>query len=476
MPDGFGVRLHENSRWLSPVVLVGGSPLVVVALSQDAADIVRALDKGETVAGAGPGAGLIARRLLDADLALPQPDESGPGLDDVTVVIPARNAASLLPRLLASLPDVSEVIVVDDGSADDTGAVARAHGARVLRREDGHGPSSARNHGLRSVRSPLALLVDADVVLAPATPQRLVGHLADPAVAMVAPRVHALEGGGAGLIDRYEAARSPLDLGGRAGRSRPGAHPAFVPSTVLLVRVGPVRQVGGFDEALHFGEDIDLSWRLVEAGYTVRYEAQAPVHHEHRVKAGALLRRRAAYGGPAVELAIRHPASAGAWSAPPGVLAAAGASLVAGPLGGAAVGVGSTADGIASLVAAGVAVGPAAKLVVGDHVQSVRAALFALTRPWLPAALVLAVFSSKVRRLLVASLFVRHASDWRKSRPPVGPAAWLLLRTADDLAWAVGLWGSVVRSRRVAPLLPRRRHSRLMTSPEGCWTELARFG
>jgi glycosyltransferase involved in cell wall biosynthesis len=88
----------------------------------------------------------------------------------ISVVIPAYNAARFLPRCLESVfaqtlkPD--EVIVVDDGSTDNTAALAEELGARVISQPNG-GLSAARNTGIRNASSEWIALLDADDLWAP---------------------------------------------------------------------------------------------------------------------------------------------------------------------------------------------------------------------------------------------------------------------------------------------------------------------
>lgn len=86
---------------------------------------------------------------------------------DVTVVVPAFRAASTIERTLASLDAQSigrpRVVVVDDGSPDDTATVAVAAGAEVVRRENG-GPGAARNTGVEVATSAILCFCDADDV------------------------------------------------------------------------------------------------------------------------------------------------------------------------------------------------------------------------------------------------------------------------------------------------------------------------
>ena len=88
----------------------------------------------------------------------------------ISVVIPAYNASAFLPRCLKSVfaqtlpPD--EVIVVDDGSTDNSAALAAELGARVITLTNG-GPAAARNAGIQSASSEWIALLDADDMWAP---------------------------------------------------------------------------------------------------------------------------------------------------------------------------------------------------------------------------------------------------------------------------------------------------------------------
>src|SRR5690606_10496937 len=109
------------------------------------------------------------------------------------------------------------------------------------------------------------LFVDAGVELHPAALDALGRLAAPPSVGLVAPRVRSTPG--PGLLERYEVASSPLDLGPRPSTVRPGGRVGYVPSAALLVRRVAFVEVGGFDARLRYGEDVDLVWRLVAAGW-----------------------------------------------------------------------------------------------------------------------------------------------------------------------------------------------------------------
>src|SRR5436305_2246501 len=93
----------------------------------------------------------------------------------VAVIIPARNAASTLGRTLRSLraqqlEQPFEVIVVDDGSRDDTLSIAKDYEpfVQVLRSEHSRGPGAARNRGVEAATAPVLAFTDADCFPTPA--------------------------------------------------------------------------------------------------------------------------------------------------------------------------------------------------------------------------------------------------------------------------------------------------------------------
>src|SRR5207248_57510 len=163
-----------------------------------------------------------------------------------------------------------EVVVVDDGSTDGSGEAAAAAGARVIRNDRMPGPAGARNAGLAIVSSELVALVDADCVVEPGWLKPLLGLFEDDkGLALVAPRV--LSALGRSTLAAYERACSPLDLGPAPGIVDRGRRLSYIPSAALLARRTALAEVGGFAEELAVGEDVDLAWRLIDAGWTVRY-------------------------------------------------------------------------------------------------------------------------------------------------------------------------------------------------------------
>ena len=260
--------------------------------------------------------GRLARRLIDAGMAHPEApgrraDLIGPA---PTVVVPVHNRAATLERCLASLGPDADVVVVDDASDDPAAvaAVCRRHGARLIRRDVNGGPAAARNQAMAVVDSPLVAFVDSDCTVGDGWPGRLVAMFDDPAVGAVAPRVRP-EGHDPGgsdrpsLLARFSQSHSSLDMGPEPSGVGPGCRVRYVPTAAIVMRTTALEaSTGLFDTELRVGEDVDLVWRLVDAGWSVRYQPSVTVSHREPRTWGALWARRFSYGTSAGPLARRH--------------------------------------------------------------------------------------------------------------------------------------------------------------------------
>lgn len=190
-----------------------------------------------------------------------------PALPNITVVIPAHNAAGTVAAAVRSAveqqPPPQRVILVDDGSADGTATVAQAAGADVMRHARARGAAAARDAGARATRSQLIAFLDADDAYAP-------GYLhAVAQAAVLEPRASLILGTS---VEHHE--------NGRITRPAPYAphaleHPVEalawdnrVPTSAATVPRWAYEQSGGFDA--HFKgastEDYDLWLRLALLG------------------------------------------------------------------------------------------------------------------------------------------------------------------------------------------------------------------
>jgi mycofactocin system glycosyltransferase len=458
LPPTFGLRLDPATLVEDGGhVLLGGDPFQVVRLDAGHAAAVAGWQSGTPI-GRAPGHRRLARALAAVNLAQPVPI-GGPGAPPVSVVVPVRDRPAQLGRLLAALDDtpaVTEVIVVDDASADP-GATARVTaqaGARLVRRAVRGGAAAARNDGASAAGSPVVAFVDSDCVPRPGWLAPALAHLVDPGVAVAAPRIVAHQPPPAGSpVAAYEAARSPLDRGPIPASVKPGGRVPFLPGAALVTRSAVLGR--GFDTTLTGGEDVDLVWRLVDQGWVVRYDPNGLVGHEHRTDARAWLRRRVYYGRTAAPLAARHPGRARPLAVSPWTSAAWAAAAVGRPATGAAIT--GTAVTLLARELTGLVAEPwrtAAILAGGGTLRSGWAVADACTRSWWPLSLAAAALVPRLRPALAAAALVPALLDWRRSGAQLGPLAWTGLRLLDDAAYGWGVWAGCLLERNPDPLLP----------------------
>jgi glycosyltransferase involved in cell wall biosynthesis len=232
-----------------------------------------------------------------------------PGVPALSVVVATRDRAHLLPRLLRALEaqehaPAFEVVVVDDGSTDDTPAtLARLAAGTALelhvhRLDVSRGPAAARNVGWQAARGDHILFTDDDCIPRPGWLGSLHRALADHDIAQ-----------GATVANPEQPMRGIFSRAPQASYER-----GFYETCNIGYRREAIAAVGGFDETFGprrgrptWGEDTDLAWRAKEAGASSTFVADAVVWHDMspgrlRDELAGLPRR----GGNAT-LVKRHP-------------------------------------------------------------------------------------------------------------------------------------------------------------------------
>lgn len=387
-----GTRAYAGGQ-----VLVGPGRRRVLRLTPDGALLAARLLAGEAVDG--PAAAALARRLVGAGLA--RALVAGPGsVPPYEVVVPGYG--EWVPRVF-SVP----AVVVDDGSPLPIDGAA-------LRHERNRGPAAARNTGLRATTAEFVGFVDSDASIDPDSLDALAAVIAgDPRIGAVAPRIRPAAASPRTVLGRFADAFSPLDMGPRSGPVGPGFPVPYVPSTVLVVRRAAIEEVGGFDERLRVGEDVDLVRRLVAAGWSVHYAADVEAQHDEPTTWSRWLVRRARYGtsaGPLAGSTTAHPTVAGLRRLPPPV---------------------------------------ATRIALEQTVGLSRS----LTQTWWPL-LVVGLARRRLRRLCVAAVVTPVAVEYERRRPRLDPLRWFAAMLADDVAYGVGVWVGSVRARTMRPLVP----------------------
>ncbi|MDE0775431.1 MAG: mycofactocin biosynthesis glycosyltransferase MftF [Nocardioides sp.] len=461
LPDGFQVTLDRRTLRLDAGrLLVGGSPMTVLRLSSGAASLLR----DDRVVVTGRASALLAERLVATNLAHPyvaQLDRASP--EHLTVVVPVRDRPEQLDRCLSALRPMS-VIVVDDASHDPgaVAAVTRRHGATLVSLDINGGPAAARNAGLARVQTPIVAFVDSDVEATGDALLRLGGHLTDPSVALVGPRVDGhTRTAHPRWFERYDAAASSLTLGTTPCAVRPGAAVAWLPSACLVARTASLGE--GFDPVLHVGEDVDLVWRLLAEGHRVRYEPGVTVRHDVRPTMRGWLGRKVLYGSGSAALGERHGSHVAPAILSP-TMALAGAALLLRRRWSLPLAVGALAVSARTIERAmprsltrPTRVRVAGRLAVRGAGWSLRQQAALLLRHWWPAAAIGCLVSAPVRRAVTTALVVDTlVAATAQTNRSLSPMTLLAGRRLDDLAYGTGLWWGALRSQELTALRPRR--------------------
>jgi mycofactocin system glycosyltransferase len=293
-------------------LLVATRPLRLVQLNRPLLRLARRLQE-ESVTPASAAEETALERLVKRGFVTseyPPLDEAE--LPKVSIIIPVKDRPVDLRLCLESLTALDypsermEIIVVDDGSSDNTPQVACELGARLVHSGAiGGGPAAARNHGAQAASGEILAFIDSDCTASAAWLRELLPAFSAPLVAAVGGWVDGMHS--AAPLDRYEAVMSSLNLGRRAMSGGAGGDTFYLPSCNLLVRRDAFVRAGGFRAELQVGEDVDFTWRLRDAGRSIVYLPQGSVCHAHRSRLWPFMKRRFDYGTSEGMLQQLHP-------------------------------------------------------------------------------------------------------------------------------------------------------------------------
>ena len=225
---------------------------------------------------------------------------------ELSVIIPAHNAGTTLPTQLAALrmQETStsfEVVVVDNGSVDDTGSIVLAAAAsdpriRLVRAMDLQTPGYSRNVGYHASRARLLAFCDADDRVRPAWVEAMRRALDQHPVVM-------------GSLDYTRLNPSWQQRArGSDGVRRLGLVDGVFPY-VISACLGATREafeaVGGFDESMRVGQDVEFSWRCFQANIPIHFAPEAVVDYRLRTGLWATFVQARNYGRARMEIRRR---------------------------------------------------------------------------------------------------------------------------------------------------------------------------
>lgn len=177
--------------------------------------------------------------------------------ETLSVIIPAYQAEKYIAQAVASVraqnwEGQTQIVVIDDGSADNTAAEAEKLGLQVIRKAQG-GAASARNEGLRAATGELVLLLDADDVLTEGALDAMYGAMTEKGVDAVFAMAEDFIS--PELTDAQKAELKP----------RPAAYGGVLPGC-SLIRRRVLDTIGLFDDTMKSGETVAWQLKLRDAG------------------------------------------------------------------------------------------------------------------------------------------------------------------------------------------------------------------
>jgi glycosyltransferase involved in cell wall biosynthesis len=215
----------------------------------------------------------------------------------VSVVVCSYNGARTIRDCLDGLQNLNypdfEVIVVNDGSTDDTARIAREYDCRVISTQN-RGLSSARNTGWRAATGEIVAYIDDDAYPDPDWLHYLAVTFLNPSYANDAavggPNISpSTDGSIAECVAHAPGGPTHVLLSDRVAEHIPGCNMSF--------RKSCLRAIGGFDSMFRVaGDDVDVCWRLQRYGWTLGFSPAAVVWHHRRNSVRAYLRQQKGYG------------------------------------------------------------------------------------------------------------------------------------------------------------------------------------
>jgi GT2 family glycosyltransferase len=223
----------------------------------------------------------------------------------VSVVVCTYNGGRTLDQCLRSLVALDypayEIIVVDDGSTDDTAAILERFPEIRAIRHANRGLSVARNVGLHAATGAIVAYTDSDCYADPDWLTHLVHQLQrNGAAAVGGPNLTPEDGWLSACVAAAPGQPTHVLESDQEAEHIPGCNMAF--------RREILESINGFDPQYRkAGDDVDICWRLQQAGYWITFAPGAFVWHHRRQNPHAYLRQQAGYGEAEALLQFKHP-------------------------------------------------------------------------------------------------------------------------------------------------------------------------
>jgi O-antigen biosynthesis protein len=223
----------------------------------------------------------------------------------VSVVVCSYNGGRTLDQCIRSLLALNyanyEVIVVDDGSTDDTQPILSGFSTIQAIRQENQGLSVARNVGMEAATGEIVAYTDADCFADPDWLTHLVFQFQrSTAAAVGGPNLAPDDGWLAACVAAAPGQPMHVLVSDQEAEHIPGCNMAFLKDALLAIK--------GFDPLFRkAGDDVDVCWRLQQAGYWITFAPGAFVWHHRRPNIRAFFRQQAGYGEAEALLRFKHP-------------------------------------------------------------------------------------------------------------------------------------------------------------------------
>ncbi|WP_287583771.1 glycosyltransferase family 2 protein [Candidatus Borrarchaeum sp.] len=221
----------------------------------------------------------------------------------VSIVVPVYNVEETIRDCIESLLNLDyenkEIVVINDGSIDDTRKILSEYPITIYNCISRGGAPKARNIGVKLAKGSIIAFTDGDVKVAKDWLKQLIKHFSSPTV-----------GGVGGIVETWNSDKSIPRCIGYDVQKRMSQYNKSVESLATwncAYRKNLIEKVGKFREYLVVADDIDLSYRIRKLGYEIIFVPKAKVWHKHRTSLWAFFKQQFWYGVSRTFLYYIHP-------------------------------------------------------------------------------------------------------------------------------------------------------------------------
>jgi mycofactocin glycosyltransferase len=468
-----GIRVQEQG---DRGLVISDVPLNVVSVSKGAAQILQSCNGGRSINELATGRnGFTEENVFQVceyfrKRAMLEVSPSGPFdyCPTVSVIIPSRDRRADLLECLEAVHDLGyprdkvEVIVVDDGSCDGTVDAIKALHCKVLSNSRPRGQSFCRNEGASAARGEILAFIDSDCIPDRAWLKDLVSFFCWDSVGAVGGYVDGYFREAS--LDRYEKSCSSLNMGRYFLWGGRDDSTMYVPTCNLLVRSTTYGVAGGIREEMLVGEDVDLCWRIREAGQKVIYVPSGVVKHKHRSKLARMLFRKAQYGTSEALLHKLHPEKRKVFQVPPLALSAFAFLVLAILIPSAAVLLGTLGSVFLDAVLKAYRIlrlnsrivwWKIIYSVVRSHFAFAYTASFHLVRYYLLLFLLICLFHPPLILFVICILLLSAVCDYHLKKPDLAFLPFLCYYTLEHMSYQIGVFVGCLKEKTFMSYIPR---------------------